>query len=81
MSYFKMLLVNILQERAASVQQKEQERQDYIMSLEHRLKEIEAEIVETNSRTISVKTELGIFGNKYRAELKLEEQLNYEHEK
>lgn len=63
------------------MQQKEQERQDYIMSLEHRLKEIEAEIVETNSRTISVKTELGIFGNKYRAELKLEEQLNYEHEK
>lgn len=51
------------------------------MSLEHRLKEIEAEIVETNSRTISVKTELGIFENKYRAELKLEEQLNYEPKK
>lgn len=67
-----------LQERAASEQQKEQERQDYIMSMEQRHKEIEAEIAETNSRTISVKTEWGMFENKYRAELKLEEQLKYQ---
>lgn len=51
------------------------------MSMEQRHKEIEAEIAETNSRTISVKTELQIFENKYRAELKLEEQLKYELEK
>ena len=81
MSYFNMFLFNILQEQAASEQQKEQERQDYIKSMEQRHKEIEDEIAETNSRTISVKTELQIFENKYRAELKLEEQLKYELEK
>ena len=81
MSYFNMFLFNILQEQAASEQQKEQERQDYIMSMEQRHKEIEDEIAETNSRIISVKTELQIFENKYRAELKLEEQLKYELEK
>ncbi|XP_052016683.1 ankyrin repeat domain-containing protein 26-like [Apodemus sylvaticus] len=68
----------VLRELAASEQQKDQERQDYIMSLEHRYKEIELEIVETKSRAISVKAQRRTFEEKYRAELQLEERLKYE---
>ncbi|XP_052012599.1 ankyrin repeat domain-containing protein 26-like [Apodemus sylvaticus] len=68
----------VLRELAASEQQKDQERQDYIMSLEHRYKEIELEIVETKSRAISVKAQRRTFEEKYRAELQLGERLKYE---
>ncbi|XP_052026010.1 ankyrin repeat domain-containing protein 26-like [Apodemus sylvaticus] len=68
----------VLRELAASEQQKDQERQDYVMSLEHRYKEIELEIVETKSRAISVKAQRRTFEEKYRAELQLEERLKYE---
>ncbi|XP_052012603.1 ankyrin repeat domain-containing protein 26-like [Apodemus sylvaticus] len=71
----------VLRELAASEQQKDQERQDYIMSLEHRYKEIELEIVETKSRAISVKAQRRTFEEKYRAELQLGERLKYELEK
>ncbi|XP_052012598.1 ankyrin repeat domain-containing protein 26-like [Apodemus sylvaticus] len=71
----------VLRELAASEQQKDQERQDYIMSLDHRYKEIELEIVETKSRAISVKAQRRTFEEKYRAELQLGERLKYELEK
>ncbi|XP_052013071.1 ankyrin repeat domain-containing protein 26-like [Apodemus sylvaticus] len=68
----------VLRELAASEQQKDQEIQDYIMSLEHRYKEIKPEIVETKSGSISVKAQWRTFEEKYRAELQLGERLKYE---
>ncbi|XP_038952102.1 ankyrin repeat domain-containing protein 26-like isoform X4 [Rattus norvegicus] len=74
-------LNQFLQEEAASDQKKEQRKQDYIMSMEHRIKAMEAEMVEIKSRTISMKTELRLHKKSYRAELKTEESLEYELEK
>lgn len=51
------------------------------MSMEHRIKAMEAEMVEIKSRTISMKTELRLHKKSYRAELKTEESLEYELEK
>jgi hypothetical protein len=50
-----MYLFNVLLEEAASDQQKEQ---DYIMSMEQKIKDIEAVMVEIKSRIISMDTEL-----------------------
>ncbi|XP_076782059.1 uncharacterized protein LOC143439617 isoform X1 [Arvicanthis niloticus] len=59
-----------LQEDAASNQQTEQEKQNYILLLEDELKNIESELVEVRSRTISLNREMRLYKNKYRAELK-----------
>ncbi|XP_076782058.1 uncharacterized protein LOC143439615 isoform X2 [Arvicanthis niloticus] len=70
-----------LQEDAASNQRREQEKQDYILLLEDKLKTIESELVEVRSRTISLNREMRLYKNKYGAELKTGESLKYKLEK
>jgi hypothetical protein len=51
------------------------------MSMEHRINDIKAEMMDIQSNTISLKKELKLHKKLYRAELKTAESLKYELEK